>query len=181
MLMIRLQRKGKKKQAFFRIVLQERAWKAQGKAIELLGFYNPRTKEKKFQEERIKYWLSKGAQSSPTVHNILVDAKIIEGKKIKAWQPKKKKNLPAQAGEAEKQETKKPTVTEVKPEEAKAEEAKPEDKEEVKPEKSEREVKEEKPTVPKTETKEKTPVAVGQKEPAKEKTTVSEQEKPVKG
>ena len=90
MLMIRLQRTGKKKQAFFRLVLQEKAWKANGKAKELLGFYNPHTKEKKFQEERIKHWMSKGAQLSATAHNMLVDAKIIDGPKVKAWKPKKK-------------------------------------------------------------------------------------------
>ena len=63
MLMIRLQRIGKKNQAFFRVVLQEKSWKTQGKAKELLGFYNPHTKEKNFQDERIKFWFSRGAQA----------------------------------------------------------------------------------------------------------------------
>lgn len=91
MLVIRLQRVGKKHQASFKIVLQDRRWKPSGKALELLGFYNPISKEKKFQQERIKYWISKGAQPSPTLHNMLVDAKIIEGEKVKAWKPKKQK------------------------------------------------------------------------------------------
>jgi small subunit ribosomal protein S16 len=82
---------GKKHQASFRMVLQDRQWKPSGKALELLGFYNPTSKEKQFQAERIKFWISKGAQPSPTLHNMFIDAKIIEGEKIKAWKPKKAK------------------------------------------------------------------------------------------
>lgn len=89
MLVIRLQRIGKKHQASFRIVLQESSWKPQGKALELLGFYNPHSKEKQFQAERIKFWIAKGAQSSPTLHNMFVDAAIVAGEKIKAWKVKK--------------------------------------------------------------------------------------------
>lgn len=89
MLVIRLQRIGKKHQASFRIVLQDSKWKPQGKALELLGFYNPRTKEKQIQAERVKFWLAKGAQPSPTLHNMLVDAGIVAGEKVKAWRPKK--------------------------------------------------------------------------------------------
>ncbi len=99
MLVIRFQRIGKKKQAAFRVVLQERAWKPQGKIKELLGFYSPHSKEKKFQAERVKYWLAKGAQPSPTVQNLFVDAGITEGPKVKAWRPKKRKSsdLPTEA------------------------------------------------------------------------------------
>ncbi|MDP2934197.1 MAG: hypothetical protein Q8N59_00280, partial [bacterium] len=43
-----------------------------------------------FNKERIEYWLTKGAQASPTVHNLLVDEKIIDKEKVKAWKPKKK-------------------------------------------------------------------------------------------
>ncbi len=91
MLVIRLQRIGKKKQAFFRVVLQEKKWKPQGKIKELLGFYNPHSKEKKLQIEKIKHWISRGAQPSSTIHNMLVDEKIIEGPKVKAWRAKTKK------------------------------------------------------------------------------------------
>ena len=94
MLVIRLQRVGKKKQAAFRVVLQEKTWASQGKAKELLGFYNPIQKEKKFQEERVKYWISKGAHPSPTVHNLLVDAGLLEGPKMQAWTPKRKPASP---------------------------------------------------------------------------------------
>ena len=102
MLVIRLQRIGKKHQASFRIALQDRRWKPKGKVLELLGFYDPHSKAKKFQDERIKFWVAQGAQPSATVHNMLIDAGIITGEKVKAWRPKKSKKgeaVPAKAAE----------------------------------------------------------------------------------
>jgi small subunit ribosomal protein S16 len=93
MLKIRLQKVGKKNAPSYRVVLAEHTSPPQGKFIEILGHYNPRLKEKKFKKERIDYWLAKGAQSSPTVHNLLIDAKIIEGEKLKAWKAKKRKQV----------------------------------------------------------------------------------------
>lgn len=90
MLIIRLQRVGKKNQPSYRVVLAEKTYPVQGKFIEILGNYNPRLKTKAFKKERILYWISKGAQTSPTMHNLLVSEKIIEGPKVKAWTPKKK-------------------------------------------------------------------------------------------
>ena len=52
-----------------------------GKAVEILGHRNPRTKENNFNIERIKYWISKGAQASESVWNLLVELKVVEGKK----------------------------------------------------------------------------------------------------
>jgi small subunit ribosomal protein S16 len=101
MLVIRLQRVGKKHQASFKIVLQDRRWKPSGKFLELLGFYNPISKEKSFQQERIKFWISKGAQPSPTLHNMFVDAKVIEGEKVKVWKPKKKEEAAKPVGKSE--------------------------------------------------------------------------------
>jgi len=92
MLKIRLARTGKKNASSFRIVLQESTRKPTGKYIELLGFYNPRLKQKGFKEERIKYWLEKGAIATPTVHNLLVKEGIVKGAKIKVHkQPKQLK------------------------------------------------------------------------------------------
>ena len=88
MLVIRFQRVGKKHKAAFRIVLQDSRWKPGGKVLELLGFYDPHTKEKKFQAERITHWISKGAQPSSTVHNLFIDGGIITGEKVKAWKAK---------------------------------------------------------------------------------------------
>ena len=85
MLKIRLQKFGKKNSPSFRIVLVEHTSSAKsGGFIEILGSYNPHLKQKSFKKERIQYWLSKGVQVSPTVFNLLVDEKIIEGNKIKA-------------------------------------------------------------------------------------------------
>jgi len=85
MLTIRLTRVGKKKQPTYRFVVQEKHRDPWGKSVEILGHYNPHTKPKTvvFKEERVKHWLSQGAQPSPTVHNMLVDAKLITGSKVR--------------------------------------------------------------------------------------------------
>lgn len=91
MLRIRFLRKGKKKQPFYRIVVTERGNPVQGgRFIEILGFYNPLTKETSLKAERIAYWMSVGAQASDTVHNLLVKKGIVEKKKIIAHSTKKK-------------------------------------------------------------------------------------------
>lgn len=117
MLVIRLTRVGKKNQPSFRVILTEKANPVRGKFIEILGHYNPRSKEKSLNVERIKHWLSKGAQPSATVHNLLVSEKIIDTKKVKAWRPKKKAEATA-----------KPAEGEVKVKPAEIEEIKQEDK-----------------------------------------------------
>lgn len=90
MLKIRLNRVGKKNKASFRVTVADSRRAPGGKFIEILGHYDPLTKEKSFNGERITYWMSKGAQASPTVHNFLVDAGIVKGEKIKVWKAKKK-------------------------------------------------------------------------------------------
>ena|SRR3989344_4734408 len=82
MIMIRLQRIGKKKEPHYRVVLTEKTTSPKGKFIELLGNYDSRSKTKSFEKDRITYWISKGAKVSDTVTNLLVNEKIIEGKKI---------------------------------------------------------------------------------------------------
>lgn len=93
MLSIRLSRVGKKKQPSYRLIVTEKRRDPWGKHLEILGFYNPRFKNGgvELKNERIKYWLERGAQPSPTVHNLLVDAQIIQTEKVKATSPKKKK------------------------------------------------------------------------------------------
>lgn len=104
MLKIRLTRTGKRNQPYFRIVVAEASRPIKGRFIEILGHLNPRTKEIKLKKDRIKHWLSKGAQPSPTVHNKLVDAKIIIDKKKKATRIKKKVEKKVDKKEQEKQE-----------------------------------------------------------------------------
>ncbi len=92
MLMIRLQRVGRKHEPKFRLVLTDSKNSTKsGKYLEVLGSYDARTENKieQFDVPKIKYWISKGAQLSVTVHNFLVSKKAIEGKKINAL-PKKK-------------------------------------------------------------------------------------------
>jgi len=91
MLKIRLQRIGKKNDPSYRVVLIEHTKSPHGKSVELLGSYNSKLKQKKFNKERIQYWLTKGAQASATIHNLLVDEKIINEEKVKSWKPKAKK------------------------------------------------------------------------------------------
>ena len=83
MLTIRLTRVGKKKDASFRVVVidSKRKIKA-GNYLEMLGSYDPRINTASLKADRIKHWMSQGAQTSDTVHNLLINEKIIEGKKI---------------------------------------------------------------------------------------------------
>lgn len=91
MLMIRLSRVGKKKYPTYRIVIQEKSRDPWGKALEILGNYNPHTKDFACKEDRIKYWLSVGAQMSATINNLLIKKGVIQGKKRKAAKLNKKK------------------------------------------------------------------------------------------
>lgn len=86
MLSIRLSRVGKKHQPVYRLIVIDRRKDPWGKYLENLGLYNPLAKPKvvQFKAERIKYWLGVGAQATPTVWNLLVDQKLVEGKKVKA-------------------------------------------------------------------------------------------------
>lgn len=91
MLKIRLQRIGKRGQAYFRLVVTEHTVKPQGKYLELLGSYNPHSKEMSIKEDRIKHWLGHGAKMSATANNLLINNKVIEGEKVASWRPRKKK------------------------------------------------------------------------------------------
>lgn len=78
MLTIRLARFGKKKKPFYRVVVIERTRPRNGRVREAVGTYNPLIKpaEIKLNMERIKYWLSVGAQPSDTVRSFLHLQKI---------------------------------------------------------------------------------------------------------
>ena len=113
MLKIRLQRVGRKNNPAFRVVVTDsKRGPKSGDNVELLGSYNPHSNEIKIDGDRVKHWMSVGAQVSDTVHNLLIREKIVEGKKINVL-PKKS-----------------PIVKELTEEEKKAEEAKEEKKEE---------------------------------------------------
>ncbi len=82
MLVIRFRRVGRKNDPAFRIVITERRSKPKSSGMEILGSYHPKTKHVTLKNERILYWISKGAQMSDTVHNFLIRRGVIKGKKI---------------------------------------------------------------------------------------------------
>ena len=89
MLAIRLTRVGKKKDASFRVVVIDSKRKVQaGSYLEMVGSYDPRSNRSDLKADRIKHWISMGAQPSDTVHNLFVSNKIIDAKKINVL-PKK--------------------------------------------------------------------------------------------
>ncbi len=83
MLILRLQRIGKKKQGSYRLIVSEKRRDTQAGSLEILGVYDPVTTPKvvNLKKDRIEYWLSHGAQTSATVHNLLVSAGLVSGKK----------------------------------------------------------------------------------------------------
>lgn len=87
--MIRFQRIGRKNDPSFRMVVLEKASGPKaGKNVEVVGTYNPKTKQFAAEGDRIKHWVSKGAQLSPSLSNLLITKGIIEGKKVNVL-PKK--------------------------------------------------------------------------------------------
>ncbi len=83
MLKVRLQRVGRKNVPAFRVVLTDsHNGPKSGKVLEVLGFYHAQTGVSEINGERIKHHISLGAQVSDTIHNMLVEQKIITGKKI---------------------------------------------------------------------------------------------------
>ena len=91
MLAIRLQRVGRKKQAIYRVVVSEKTKDMYGNHLEILGQYNPHNKEVMLKEDRIKHWISVGAQASDTVSNLLIKEGILEGDKKKSVSISKKR------------------------------------------------------------------------------------------
>jgi len=131
MLAIRLHRQGKKNQPFYKIVVTEKQKSStRGRFIEEVGFYNPLTKERKIEGERVKHWISVGAQPTDTVHNMLVSEKIIDAPKI----PKHKKAKKKESADTESASQEPPVDAPAAPEteQPKTEEKSEESKEEVK-------------------------------------------------
>lgn len=80
MVRIRLRRVGGKNQPSYRIVAADKESPRDGRFLEIVGFYNPRTEPATIQlkEDRIYDWLSKGAQPSDSVRQILNSAGFFE-------------------------------------------------------------------------------------------------------
>lgn len=143
MLVIRLSRTGRKKTPHYRVVVAEKSAPIQGKHIEVLGHYDPRTKELKVDEARAKARLAAGAQPSETAEALLEKAGILKREPIteKNRRPERKKKkeakaegdaAPAAGGEAA--PTEDAPAEESKPDEPKPEESKPDAKSDDTPE-----------------------------------------------
>ena len=78
--MIRLARVGARKQPYYRIVVIEKDRARNGRSIEVVGTYNPRTTPATvdLKRERIAYWRGVGAQFSPTVAKIVAKTPVPE-------------------------------------------------------------------------------------------------------
>ena len=83
MLTIKMAKVGKKNKKVFRIIISEKARDPYGRALEILGSYDPYSKEIKVKSDRVNYWISKGSQMTPSVNNLFLDNKIIKGEKVK--------------------------------------------------------------------------------------------------
>jgi len=80
LLRIRLRRTGKKKQPYYRVVVADQRAPRDGDFVEVIGHYNPRTQPSTIdlKEDRVKHWLSVGAQPSETVHRVLHKAGLMD-------------------------------------------------------------------------------------------------------
>jgi small subunit ribosomal protein S16 len=77
MIKIRLKRFGKKREASYRLVATQSTSRRDGRPLEELGFYNPRTDEVRLDNEAIAKRLSQGAQPTDTVRRILEKANLL--------------------------------------------------------------------------------------------------------
>jgi small subunit ribosomal protein S16 len=74
--MIRMARMGARKQPYYRVVVIEKERARNGRALEVVGTYNPRTTPAsvELKRDRIEHWVSKGARLSDTVRRLLAKA-----------------------------------------------------------------------------------------------------------
>jgi len=143
MLMMRLQRVGRKNDPAYRIVVTDkRTGVGSDKHVDRLGSYNPKLNHIQLDAEKAKEWLSKGVQPSGTMHNILVSQKVIDAKKINVLPRKSPIVDEAAIKKAEEEAAKKAEAEKKAAEEAEA--AKNAPAEEVAEETSAEEVKEDK-------------------------------------
>ena len=71
MVKIRLKRMGRKKLPIYKIVVADARAKRDGKTIDILGTYNPKSKELQLNVEKVKEWLAKGAQPTDRVKSLI--------------------------------------------------------------------------------------------------------------
>lgn len=112
MVRIRLQRLGRRNRPFYRISVMDERVKRDGRLVEELGWYDPiardESKQLNLNDERAKYWLSKGAQPSETMMDILAKRNLVDAEawnKQRAWRLKARlaAKAAAPAGEEKKE------------------------------------------------------------------------------
>ena len=77
MLKLRLKRTGRKGSPSYRLVIMENTYRRDGRPIDEMGYYNPISKESKFNKEKIQKWLNYGAKPTETVLALLKKADIL--------------------------------------------------------------------------------------------------------
>lgn len=125
MLVIRLNRVGRKNKAQFRIVVQEHTAAPSGRHIAIVGSYDPYTKVVILKADEIKEYMANGAQPSDTVHNLLVREGVIDAKKRSVKMPDEVNAEGKEEGDAEGKDEKKEAPAEAKKELADKEEKTP--------------------------------------------------------
>ncbi|MBL0926266.1 MAG: 30S ribosomal protein S16 [Phycisphaerales bacterium] len=105
MVRIRMSRLGRKHKPFFRINAIDLRTKRDGKVLENLGWYDPSAvadKQLELKSDRIKFWLSKGAQPSDTCADIFAKHNLIDAAEhAKVRDVRKQRRMAARAGKAE--------------------------------------------------------------------------------
>jgi small subunit ribosomal protein S16 len=96
LLKIRLARVGKKKQPTYRVVVADARAPRDGRYVEIVGTYNPRTEPTTFviDEDKVKSWLSKGAQPTMIMHKLLAKQGLMQAP---VFPPPKRKAAPEPA------------------------------------------------------------------------------------
>ncbi|HTP41819.1 MAG TPA: 30S ribosomal protein S16 [Nitrospiria bacterium] len=81
MVKIRLSRRGRHKLPFYRIVVADERFPRDGRCLEVVGTYNPlsSTNQAEVKADRVRMWLNRGAQATPTVRRILHRAGVAKG------------------------------------------------------------------------------------------------------
>jgi small subunit ribosomal protein S16 len=108
---IRLQRTGRKNRPFYRIQVLDERTRRDGASIEQLGWYDPvnrdESKQLNLNEERAKYWLSKGAQPSDTMRDILAKRNLVDRGQWEAVRARRRQVIEAKKAAAPPAEEKK--------------------------------------------------------------------------
>ena len=116
MIKLRLKRFGKKREASFRLVVCNSTSRRDGRPLQELGFYNPRTKETRLDTEALRLRLSQGAQPTQAVRTLLEKGGLLEKKARqaeiigKAKQEENRKAEAKKAASAKKEEIKSDSV-----------------------------------------------------------------------